>query len=275
MVMVSLLRLSVRKARAFTLVELLAVIGIILILVAIGVPNFINVLKRARITQARTQLISYKAAISQYHTDTRSFPQSGSEHFYYIIAGIQPFNQRISKQYDPPYYDFTTSELGRPGTGEPYPYGAETQILRRQTPTSQEQPISLNEVRIPAYADVPFYPVIDPWRRPVIYISPVDLKKKWNEEPTPWAGLIAVSDETRFNDHGIPKEVPYDMEIGQFWSAGPDGVTAANETDFGFFQPGNLSGTDGRDNDGDGLTDASDSRGKDGNLPEDDVNSWN
>lgn len=56
---------------AFTLIEMLVVIGVILILVGIAVPNFIGVMDRAKVTQCKTFIQELKGAVAAYNTDTR------------------------------------------------------------------------------------------------------------------------------------------------------------------------------------------------------------
>lgn len=278
-----------KRVLGFTLLEILMVAAAILILVAIGVPNFVRALEAAKIASARTQLISYKAALQQYHTDTRRWPPSGSEHFYYALAGLPPFNQKSSIRYTPPYYDFDAALVGKPpgGVGD-LTLGIDNTIgffLDRNGTAVQDLGVSdlRPVVPFPGQDGVLFHPVLDPWGRPVLYISPDDLRTYWNNgiDATPWGRFSALSDETRFNDRGEGRHVPFDLEGGQFWSAGPDGKTAPGaETHFGYFQPGNLLRGDGRDNEGDGLSDASDTSvrrrktGDDNQIAEDDISSW-
>lgn len=280
---------SGKRVLGFTLLEVLMVAAAILILVAIGVPNFVSALKRAKMASAKVQLLSYKAALQQYHTDTRRYPPSGSEHFYYALSGLFPFNQKSSTRYNPPYHDFDATLIGNPPPGsQDFDYSVNPIELFPSPTSANTRPLGLDEIRRPSAefgTQIPFRPVIDPWGRPVVYISPDDLLAWWNWEPTAWANLIGVSDETRFNDKGIMSHVPFDMNLGQFWSAGPDGRTAENnpgETDFGYFTPGNLLPDDGRNNDrlleqaaGIDAMDAADNRAKGINqIAEDDVSSW-
>ncbi|MBW7939822.1 MAG: hypothetical protein H3C63_13750, partial [Candidatus Omnitrophica bacterium] len=98
--------------------------------------------------------------------------------------------------------------------------------------------------------------------------------------------LIAMDIEVAVNDRNRQANTPFGMNSGQFWSAGRDGVTASGDTRpaaavgsndkiRGLYQPGGLSGSDSRDNDGDGVSDASDQKAKGANvLAEDDINSW-
>ena len=55
--------------RGFTLIELLIVIAIILILIAIVLPNFLEAQLRARLTNMRACLHTYRTANESYYTD--------------------------------------------------------------------------------------------------------------------------------------------------------------------------------------------------------------
>ena len=277
--------------KGFTLVEILTVVGVILILVAIVVPNFINALDRAKRSQGQTNIISYEAAVAEYMTDTRKKIPSGSQNVYYALSGLAPFNAKASKRYNPPYRDFDTSEIGRhtPGSGNPSWAGYANSPIKRkafgETTTTDIPQTELFRNQSEDNQQIPgvnFEPILDPYGRPVIYISPVDLRKRFNSphESTVWESLIAISDETAFNDYGEYAHLPYGLETGQFWSAGRDGITSvANETNYGMTQPGNLSWNDGYDNDYDNLIDASDwegdkRTGSDTTFAEDDINNW-
>jgi prepilin-type N-terminal cleavage/methylation domain-containing protein len=87
--------------KGFTLIEMLVVVGVILILVAIVVPNFLNAVWRAKMVQAQTNIISYEAAVAEYMTDTRKKIPSGSQNVYYALSGLAPFNAKASKRYNP------------------------------------------------------------------------------------------------------------------------------------------------------------------------------
>ncbi len=66
---------SIRPSTAaFTLIELLIVIAIILILIAIALPNFIEAQNRARVTTAKANQRGMQTALESYHTDYRQYP---------------------------------------------------------------------------------------------------------------------------------------------------------------------------------------------------------
>jgi len=60
---------SNRLGGGFTLIELLIVIAIILILIAIALPNFLEAQLRARLTNTRACLRMYQTANEAYYTD--------------------------------------------------------------------------------------------------------------------------------------------------------------------------------------------------------------
>ncbi len=66
--------------RAFTLIELLIVIAIILILIAIALPNFLEAQLRAKVTKARAEMRSIVTALHAYHLDYREFPLTRDDH---------------------------------------------------------------------------------------------------------------------------------------------------------------------------------------------------
>jgi type II secretion system protein G len=69
-------RLGIR--RGFTLIELLIVIAIILILIAIALPNFLEAQIRARVTKARGEIRTLATALESYAIDFRIYPGRSS-----------------------------------------------------------------------------------------------------------------------------------------------------------------------------------------------------
>ncbi len=69
-------RTSNRHSRGFTLIELMIVISIILILVAVAVPNYRASVVHARESVLRQNLFTLRSVISQYTLDKQKAPQS-------------------------------------------------------------------------------------------------------------------------------------------------------------------------------------------------------
>lgn len=63
-----------RLVRGFTLIELLIVVGIIAILSAIALPNFLEAQVRAKVSRAKSDMRSMATALEQYHVDWGSYP---------------------------------------------------------------------------------------------------------------------------------------------------------------------------------------------------------
>lgn len=82
-----------RSKRAFTLIELLIVIAIILILIAIALPNFLEAQIRSRVTHSHAQMRSVATALESYRTDwVRYPPQAIYETTQFNPMGKQPVN---------------------------------------------------------------------------------------------------------------------------------------------------------------------------------------
>ncbi|MCA9439834.1 MAG: prepilin-type N-terminal cleavage/methylation domain-containing protein [Candidatus Omnitrophica bacterium] len=75
------------KKRGFTLIELLIVIAIILILIAIALPNFLEAQVRAKVTNANAELRTLETAMASYFTERGRHMADG---FEMMQVGIDP-----------------------------------------------------------------------------------------------------------------------------------------------------------------------------------------
>lgn len=66
--------LSIKSQLGFTLIELLIVIAIILILISIALPNFLEAQLRAKVTKVRAELKTLETVHASYFADFNSYP---------------------------------------------------------------------------------------------------------------------------------------------------------------------------------------------------------
>jgi type II secretion system protein G len=78
-----------RGKRGFTLIELLIVIAIILILIAIALPNFMEAQQRAKVAKAKGEMRTYTAAMESYRLDFGGFPRDHDSIWPHPVAGDQ------------------------------------------------------------------------------------------------------------------------------------------------------------------------------------------
>ena len=113
-------QLSTRKARGFTLIELMVVIAIIGILVSMAAPSYQHIVQRAQETVLRHNLAAIRDVIDQYYADKGKYPESldalVSEGYFRAHLPIDP----ITKQTNWVAVPFTGAEEGQlePTEGE-------------------------------------------------------------------------------------------------------------------------------------------------------------
>lgn len=62
------------RRRGFTLIELLVVIGIIAMLIAIAIPNYLSARQRAADSKMKSEMTELKNALRLYYNDFQSYP---------------------------------------------------------------------------------------------------------------------------------------------------------------------------------------------------------
>ena len=65
-----------KRARGFTLIEVLIVVTLIVVLASIGMPTYQNSVRRSREAVLREDLFRMRDAIDQYYADKNKYPQS-------------------------------------------------------------------------------------------------------------------------------------------------------------------------------------------------------
>ncbi|MCA9427866.1 MAG: prepilin-type N-terminal cleavage/methylation domain-containing protein [Candidatus Omnitrophica bacterium] len=83
---------TLNQVRGFTLIELLIVIAIILILIAIALPNFLEAQVRAKIAKAKGEMRTLGIAMDSYFLDWKMYPPDNDPNDF----GQNGFNQLTS-----------------------------------------------------------------------------------------------------------------------------------------------------------------------------------
>ena len=62
------------RIAGFTMIELLITVGVIAILAAVALPNYIDYVTRSRLVEAKTNLADMRTRLEQYFLDNRAYP---------------------------------------------------------------------------------------------------------------------------------------------------------------------------------------------------------
>jgi prepilin-type N-terminal cleavage/methylation domain-containing protein len=91
------MKTRINRPGGFTLIELLIVIAIILILIAIALPNFLEAQLRAKVTKANSEIRTLATALESYQIDWRGqYPLPADEVGVYPSPGADPwFDQTL------------------------------------------------------------------------------------------------------------------------------------------------------------------------------------
>jgi len=76
-------------SRGFTLIELLIVIAIILILISIALPNFLEAQQRAKVAKAKSELKTYVNGLESYRLDYGGYPRDHDSIWPHPVAEDQ------------------------------------------------------------------------------------------------------------------------------------------------------------------------------------------
>ncbi len=116
---------DLKQFRGFTLIELLIVIAIILILIAIALPNFLEAQIRAKIVQSRADMRTIGIAMDTYLIDWRMYPPDHDPNDF-AQNGFYQLTSPLSYLTEFPNNPFATgtSGLGDPGDEFGYEMGS-------------------------------------------------------------------------------------------------------------------------------------------------------
>lgn len=107
--------------RAFTLVELLVVIGIVGILIGLVTAGAQAARRRGAITKAKTTIAALETAIAMYESDLGVYPATGNDA---LVAALQDDPDDV--KWGGPYMEFKSDELADglllDPWGNPYDY---------------------------------------------------------------------------------------------------------------------------------------------------------
>jgi len=104
-------------SKGFTLIELLIVIAIILILIAIALPNFLEAQIRAKVTRVNADLRTITTALESYFLDFGTYPDDSEDEFDADDHGLAQLTTPLSYLTDLPFDVFVGG--GRAEDGHP------------------------------------------------------------------------------------------------------------------------------------------------------------
>lgn len=106
------------SARAFTLIELLIVVGIIAILAAIAIPNMLEAQVRAKVSRVKSDMRTIATALESYAVDNNKYPPNFDSGLY---TPASPDEGRTFALLSSPiaYISSVPNDVFRPDANEP------------------------------------------------------------------------------------------------------------------------------------------------------------
>lgn len=88
----------------FSLMEIMIALAIMGLIIAVAVPSFNTMRKKAKVSTTRLTLQSVSGAIDQFHDDTSTYPVALQE----LVE--KPFDEKVSKRWQGPYLKKAVTE---------------------------------------------------------------------------------------------------------------------------------------------------------------------
>src|SRR3989304_928043 len=98
------------RRRGFTLIELLIVIAIILILIAIALPNFLEAQIRAKVARVEADLRTIVTALETYFIDWGIYPNQSEDEFDNAAHGLSQLTTPLQYLPELPFDVFVGSQ---------------------------------------------------------------------------------------------------------------------------------------------------------------------
>ncbi len=107
-----------KRARGFTLIEIMVVVVIIGILIGLIAPNILGRVDKARVTAAKTDIATLEQALEMYRLDNHAYPSTDQGLEALVVP---PGGEPVPKNWNPEGY-LKKGKLPLDPWGHPYQY---------------------------------------------------------------------------------------------------------------------------------------------------------
>ncbi len=171
-----------KNRKGFTLMELLIALGLITLILAIGLPSFYHLKKRAKINRAIADIHRLEVALSNFH----------SEYGYYPRIMLQEVKDKFGEDPWAPGVDKEIPYI-RPAEVLVYYLGCKYGNYKTGTPPFDSGQVPFMEFDQKELADTDddgWWEFVDPWGQPYLYVGdnpnppadPLQSDNPWNNE---------------------------------------------------------------------------------------------
>jgi prepilin-type N-terminal cleavage/methylation domain-containing protein len=239
--------------RGFTLTELLVVVGIIVLLTAIVVPNIVGRIDKAKMHAAEDQISEIETALAAYYADFGTYPGDVYPTEDINNNGILEDTEDIGVDVD----GNGTSDYACDSSGDPLPNGRLDHGDGVVNIDDLEWALKTTAKHGPYLKEIP----LDPWGNKYVYYAPFD-------RPTDPANFLYIDPTTLRSEEGVGGGTvngkldgdtkPRNSEFSEDAGIGQYATTSTSEVEASF-----VGKWAGRDN---GILDHGDDDNKDGNI---------